>query len=284
MEMKDMTRKTSRGIFLTISVFFLSLTLLMIATLLLDIQSSRENTNARTTDLLMIGTIRSNVEWMAKDTYAASGFTYTTFGNTLSIEENISKAGTLSRGLEGLAVFWNTNSMAKTNTTLAISSDAYLPKTMIRPMNFPLTQLPTNTSIVVPTYSNASLSGYNIILIMPCISPSGSWANLSESSAGDSLNFTLDLRCDGSDSTYSTFKQLNRSATSELHISDAGANLTTITITSPGSISIQKLQSAYLNIMMAMNESVEYEVAAMLNVSRSASSYYGPIRISGGIE
>ncbi len=285
MEVTSIINNFSKGIFLTISVFFLSLTLLMIATLLLDIQSSRETTNARTTDLLQIGMIRSNVEWMAKDTYAASGYTYTSFGNTLSIEENASRAGTLSRGLDGLAAFWNTNANAKYNAALTISDEARTPKTIIRPMNFTLTQLPTNTSVIVPVYSNASLSSYNIILIVPCSSPSGSWTNISESTAVDALNFTLDIRCDGSNSTYSTFKKLNRSGISELQISDVGTSLAIITFSPPGSISIQKQKSAYLNIMMAMNESVEYEVAALLNISRGISSpnYYGPIKFGEGI-
>ena len=271
----------NKGVFVTLSAFFLALSLLLIVSAISEIDNAKKENNADISDIHLINSIRSNVQWMVKDAYAVSGFTYTISNTTLSIEENASRSGSLSRDFEALRTFWNDVAGKNKNVTLDFGSNASTPVLYIRPLNITLRQEPIDTSITVPPYSNSSVLGYFIIMETSCSSLTMHWNNITESSAPDALNVTVHVRCSGSSESRSDFRQLNRTGYSELQVLDSGTNLSLVTFSPPGSLSVIKSRSAYLNIMMPMNESVYLEVPANLSIRSGDSAYSGALRLPG---
>jgi len=271
----------NKGVFVTLSAFFLALSLLLIVSAISDIGNAKKKNNAELSDIHGISSMRSNIQWMMKDAFAVSGFTYAISNTTLSIEENSSRSGSLSGDLAALRTFWNNVAGKNKNVTLDFESNASTPVLYIRPLNLTLRQEPTDTSVSVPSYSNSSVLGYYIILETSCSSLSMQWNNITESSAPDALNVTVHVRCSNTSESRSDFRQLNRTGYSELQVLDAGTNLSLITISSPGSLEVRKSRSAYLNIMMPMNESVYLEVPASLSIRSGDSAYSGALRLPG---
>jgi hypothetical protein len=271
-----------KGIFVTISVFFLALALLAVANVQAGSHEKQAQAYADLSDLSDVSAIRTNVEWMTKETYATSGFQYSIYNQTISIKQNDSKRGLLSNDLSALVVFWE--NVGDKNVSLDFSINASIPLIYIRPTNISIIQKPTNTSIIVPNYSNSSILSYFISIETNCSDLSTSWNNISESTASDALNFTIDIECIDSAETYSTFKQLERFDYSELQISDTGSNLSVIRILSPGSIEVKTYKSSYLNIIIPMIERVYYEIPATLNITKGNSRISTILAIPGDIE
>ena len=276
------TSRFSKGIFVTISVFFLALAMLAVSNLQTDAKANQANTYADLSDISDISAIRSNIEWMTREAFSVSGFEFSVYGQTLSIEHNDSLRGHLSNDLQALEVFWN--NVEDKDVSLDFFDEAGNPTMYIRPANITIIQNPTNTSIVVPDYSNSSIQAYFITMETNCSDLSSSWNNISEINSSDALNFTMNVKCLDTAKTYSTFKQLDRSQYSELQIMDAGYNLSVIRITNPGSIGINTLKSSYLNIIIPMNERVYYEIPASLNITSGQTSISSVLRIPGDIE
>jgi hypothetical protein len=267
-----------KGIFATISVFFLMLVILMLLGVISSIHSANRENLAQSTDISQINSIKSNIEWMAKETFSVSGFRFSVYNKTLSIEENSTKRGTLTNDFNAMEEFWN--GVADKNVSLELFEEAGEPIIYIKPANITIRQDAVNTSITVPDYSNSSILAYYISMETNCSALGSNWLNISETSI-DPLNFTIDIQCTDSSDSYSDFRQLERFDYSELQIIDSGSNLTVIKIMNLGSLEIQKSKSAYLNIILPMNESVYYEIPSDLNITKGDASYNGAIRIPG---
>lgn len=279
--MEIMPRR-SKGIFVTISVFFLVLALLLIVGLMVGIESGKKQSYSDVSDLAEINSIKSNIEWMAKEAFSVSGFGYSVYNRTLSITENASKRGSLYRDLTALEEFWN--GVAGKNVSLDFYANASTPVLYVRDTNITVIQRATNTTVTVPGYSNSSVLAYYLTVKTSCSSLAKTWSNLSETAASDALNFTIGVKCtDSSDSLYD-FRQLDRLEYNELQITDDGSNVTVIRIISPGSIEIIKFKSAYLNILMPMNENVYFEVPSSLNITKGDAAYSGALRLPGDLE
>jgi hypothetical protein len=269
-----------KGIFVTISVFFLALALLAAANLLGE--SKEDHTYADLSDLSDICAMKSNIGWMGKETFSNSGFQYLIYNQTISLIQNDSKRGYLSNDLEALEVFWNV--VEDKNVSLDFFINATIPMVYIKPTNVSIIQHPTNTSIVVPNYSNSSILAYFISIDTNCSDLSASWNNISESTNTSAMNFTISIECTDSAETYSTFKQLDRFSYSELQITDLGYNLSVIRINNPGSIDVIRFKSSYLNIIIPMNERVYYEIPARVNITKGDATTSTMLTIPGDIE
>ena len=266
-----------KGIFVTISVFFLALALLSASGLAASAKEKQAGARADLSSLSGISSIRSNMEWMAKDAYAVSGFRFTGYGSVLSIESNSSMRGHLSGDLRAIEDFWNQAGGA----ALSFEEDAMVPVMHIQPAGISVAQHPTNTSIVVPEYSGHLVGAYYIQIKAPCSSLSSSWNSLAESEEEGALDFALSLECTDSDGSFSTFKRLDRSAYSELQIMDSGANISVIRIYAPGSLEALTYKSSYLNIIIPMNERAYFEIPATASIAQGDSSLNARLAMPG---
>lgn len=278
---EKMPRRSSKGVFVTISVFFLALALLFMVGLLAGIESGKKQSFSEASDLAEVNSIKSNVEWMAKETFSVSGFRYSVNNQTLSIEENASKRGSLSFGLDALEEFWN--GIAKKDVSLVFSESASTPIIHIEPVGIVLIQSPVNTSVLVPGYANSSVNAYHLKIKSSCSELSRTWNNISESTDPDALNFTLDVECTDSTESLSVFRQLDRFGYSELQVRESGGNLTVVEI-ADSSLKVRKYKSAYLNIIMPMNEVVYFEIPSSLSITKGNARFSGALRIPGDLE
>jgi hypothetical protein len=266
-----------KGIFVTISVLFLTMALLIVIGLSSQVESAKKINYAQSTDIFEINSIKSNIEHMSREAFSVSGFQFSVYNQTLSIEENSTKRGLLSNDLLAIEEFWN--GLVDKNVSLDFYENASIPVLNIKPVNFTLIQNTTRTSINVPDNSSSSLLAYFITIKTNCSTLDSSWNNISETNTSNALNFTIGVECMDSNETESDFRQLNRSEYSEIQITETGSNLTVVKITDPGSIEIIKYRSSYLNIIMPMNESVYFEVPSSLNISRGDAAYVGAINL-----
>jgi len=266
-----------KGIFMTISVFFLVMALLMIVGAVNSSLASKKTGLAQTTGIHQVDSIRSNIEWMAKGTLSASGFGYSIYNRSVIIEQNSSMGGALAHDLGAMKGFW---SNPENGIILDFSDGAEVPVIYVRPANLTIRQEPTSASISVPENSEGSVLGYSISIVTECSQLSSEWINLSETES-DPVSLTLYVECSGSSESISDLRNIDRHGFSELLIRDSGANLTIIRLSDPGSLEVQNLKSAHLNIMLPMNESVYYEMPSSLNIKKGDASYNGAIRIPG---
>jgi hypothetical protein len=271
----EMNRKR-KGIFVTISVFFLVLALLLVLGVANSALISKKTNLAQSSGIYKAGSMRSNIEWMAKETFSVSGFRYSVYNKTISITENTSMRGSLRHDLDALKEFWNT----EPKVSLDIFEEAETPLLYIRPGNLTIRQAPANTTITVHDYSAGSPLAYFISMKTECTNLSSEWRSLSEGSI-DPLNVSVSLECTNAHESISDLRQIDRAGHSELLITDSGKNLTIIRILDPGSLEVQKFKGAHLNIILPMNESVYFEIPSSLSIVEGDASYNGSVRISG---